>query len=186
MPRLAKDTLDSKIKLPVEVSLSHLNQLLKTNISVIELGAKQKITSIRVVQFLPQCYAELYLNGRYEGYIDAKFNIKLNEEQQTFEFTNVDLKLRSKGIFAKGLNWLADSMFNDQIKDTLRDKCNEGISKLVLILTQENRSIPIPHNFNLNLEIDSFKYSNLLLEEKRLKLHLYSAGKISIISKEMS
>ncbi len=186
MPFSESNKAITQVVLPIRISLTHLNTLLQTHLSSIDVGAGQRIAKIKILQFSPICHAELLLDGTYDGFMDAKFQIVLNEEKQSLEFKDVDLKLRSTGLLAKGLNWLADSVLHKQISESLQSNLDQALEHLFSEIIDVKRAVPLPENFVLNVDMEAFKVLALNVNEKSLELTLFGEGKLSIISKEFS
>lgn len=139
----------SHIELDCKVHFEHLNALLKKQVRDIRLHEQLTLHQVRVEGEDAHLIAYATVSGMYSGEVRIKCMPTWSREHQQIDLQELDVKLVSKNLLAKGASWMANNLMAKQLDNLGDEILNKEVGALIDkgLKTIEQFALPIGGHF---------------------------------------
>lgn len=176
----------STIIIPVQIHKTQLNQLLKRDFKPIDMPGNQRIEDIEVHGEGQEMNIVLQMTGRLSGKVQANFIPQFDLANQKIKITQLSTQLLNDGFLSKGLNWMMDSFFKDNLQEKVQEIIDEQLGKLYGNYVKKNQLIPLQNGLSVDVLVEKIDVRDYKFSQSILHLELEIQGFLRLFSRPVS
>ncbi len=173
--------MGSHIELACTVHFENLNRFLADQIK--DLKVNEKLTLHKVVVEGEGKYLTIhaFVSGVYEGEVEITCIPEWIRDEQRFDLKELDVRLVSRNILAKGANWMANHIFANKLDKLGEQILNKEIGELMKKGIGEFEAYPLPTGGVFKADSVHFDLRDLHAVGEVLHLQLVIDAKTQIV-----
>lgn len=160
--------MPSHVELKAQISFEKLNAFIASQFEPIEVNDKLKIHTLKVGGEGRVIHVHAEVTGAYDGPVVIRFIPNVGKASRSITLDDLEIKIESKNLFARGANFFANKVFGGAIDKKFEEIINQQFTQMMNEWIKRLAHFELPGGFVLKLSEIELDIQNIRSVEDAL------------------